>query len=92
MAGHGYAVVRASADAVETRFVCIPRPLERAATRDGGPMLYLIVHSAPLWTAGERPRLRLRLRQMVLEGDRKLSIQMAWNLKRIGEVVQGRCA
>jgi hypothetical protein len=80
MAGHGYAVVRASADAFETEFVCIPRPLEPAATRNGGPMLYLIVHRAPLWTAGERPRLR----QMVLEGDRKLSIQMEPQTDRRG--------
>src|SRR6185503_13938306 len=28
--GHGYSVVRASADEIEVEFVCIPRPLERS--------------------------------------------------------------
>ncbi|MGZ5987271.1 MAG: alkaline phosphatase D family protein, partial [Caulobacteraceae bacterium] len=70
MGGHGYAVVRASAEAFETEFVCIPRPLERAATPDGGPLAYRVVHRAPLWKAGEAPRLE----QRVLEGDPKLSI------------------
>ncbi|THD62783.1 alkaline phosphatase D family protein [Phenylobacterium sp.] len=70
MGGHGYAVVRASAEAFETEFVCIPRPLERSPTPDGGPLLYRVVHRAPLWAAGERPRLDRK----VLEGDPKLSI------------------
>ncbi|MFI4966236.1 MAG: alkaline phosphatase D family protein [Caulobacterales bacterium] len=70
MAGHGYAVVRASADAFETEFVAIPRPLERDLAPDGGPLAYRVVHRAPLWKAGERPRLE----QRVLEGDPKLSI------------------
>ena len=70
LCGHGYAVVRASAGAFETEFVCIPRPLERATTPDGGPLAYRVTHRAPLWKAGERPRLE----QRVLEGDPKLSI------------------
>ncbi|MBS0335079.1 MAG: alkaline phosphatase D family protein, partial [Proteobacteria bacterium] len=70
MGGHGYAVVRASAGAFETEFVCIPRPIERATTPDGGPLLYRVVHRAPLWKAGEPPHLE----QKVLEGDPKLSI------------------
>lgn len=70
MAGHGYAVVRASAQAFETEFVCIPRPLERNMAPDGGPLEYRVVHRAALWKAGERPRLE----QRVLEGDPKLSI------------------
>jgi alkaline phosphatase D len=70
MGGHGYAVVRANGQALETEFVCIPRPLERSATPDGGPLAYRVVHRAPLWKAGERPRLE----QKVLEGDPKLSI------------------
>jgi alkaline phosphatase D len=70
MGGHGYAVVRADADALETEFVCIPRPLERSQTPDGGPLAYRVIHRAPLWKAGERPRLE----QRVLEGDPKLSI------------------
>jgi alkaline phosphatase D len=70
MGGHGYAVVRASADAFETEFVAIPRPLERNPAPDGGPLAYRVVHRAALWKAGERPRLE----QKVLEGDPKLSI------------------
>ena len=70
MGGHGYAVVRASADAFETEFVAIPRPLERSPGVDGGPLAYRVVHRARLWEAGERPRLE----QQVLAGDPKLSI------------------
>jgi alkaline phosphatase D len=70
MAGHGYAVVRAGGEAFETEFVCIPRPLERNLAPDGGPLAYRVTHRAPLWKAGERPRLE----QRVLEGDPKLSI------------------
>jgi len=70
MAGHGYAVVRASADAFETEFVAIPRPLERNPAPDGGPLAYRVVHRAAMWKPGERPRLE----QRVLEGDPKLSI------------------
>jgi len=69
MAGHGYAVVRASADAFETEFVAIPRPLERNPAPDGGPLAYRVVHRAAMWKPGERPRLE----QRVLEGDPKLS-------------------
>jgi alkaline phosphatase D len=70
LSGHGYAVVRASQGAFETEFVCIPRPLERATTPDGGPLAYRVTHRATLWKAGERPQLE----QRVLEGDPKLSI------------------
>ncbi len=70
MAGHGYSVVRASADAIETEFVCIPRPIRLAATPDGGPLRYRVVHRAARWRAGERPKLE----QRVIEGDAKLSI------------------
>jgi alkaline phosphatase D len=70
MAGHGYAVVRADGAAFETEFVAIPRPLERDPAPDGGPLAYRVVHRAPLWKAGERPKLE----QKVLSGDPKLSI------------------
>lgn len=70
MGGHGYAVVRADGAVFETEFVCIPRPLERSAAADGGPLAYRVSHRAALWKAGERPRLE----QRVLEGDPKLSI------------------
>jgi hypothetical protein len=38
MGGHGYATLRLAADAAECEFVCIPRPLERSAGADGGPL------------------------------------------------------
>lgn len=70
MGGHGYGKVTVTGDAFETEFVCIPRPISRAPTSDGGPILYRVLHRAPLWRAGERPRLE----QKVVEGDPKLSI------------------
>jgi alkaline phosphatase D len=70
LGGHGYARVRASADRIDTEFVCIPRPLERATTPDGGPLRYRVQHSAKLWKAGEKPTLE----QRVLEGNPDLAI------------------
>jgi alkaline phosphatase D len=63
--GHGYTVVRASGDALEAEFVCIPRPIERAAGEDGGPLRYRVRHRAKLWQAGEAPKLE----QTIVEGD-----------------------
>jgi alkaline phosphatase D len=71
MGGHGYAVVRASGDTFECEFVCIPRPLEPGDRPDGGPLAYRVVHRAPLWTTGGRPRLD----QRVIDGDPGLSIR-----------------
>jgi alkaline phosphatase D len=70
MGGHGYTVVCAKPHALETEFVCIPRPLERNDSPDGGQLLYRVRHRAPLWTKGERPRLEME----VVEGDVKLSV------------------
>ena len=70
MGGHGYAKVRLSGDEMRTEFVCIPRPITRSETPDGGPIRYRVVHSARLWKSGERPQLRTS----VLEGDVGLSI------------------
>ncbi len=70
MAGHGYAVVSAGHDAIDTEFVCIVRPIKRAATPDGGPLRYRVSHRARLWQPGTPPRLE----QRVLEGDAKLSV------------------
>ena len=70
MGGHGYATVRLTGDEMRTEFVCIPRPITRSATPDGGPLRYRVVHTAKLWKPGERPKLR----QQVLEGDPGLSI------------------
>jgi len=70
LAGHGYAVVRATAEALECEFVCIDRPLERSERNDGGPLRYRVVHKSRLWKLGERPELT----QEVLEGSADLSI------------------
>jgi alkaline phosphatase D len=70
MGGHGYAVVRAAKDALETEFVCIPRPLERSDRVDGGPLNYRVRAHARLWSKGEQPALTMD----VLEGDPKLSL------------------
>ena len=70
MGGHGYATVRVSADSFETEFVCIPRPLERSESPDGGPLRYRVSHLARIWRKGERPRLE----QRIIEGDPGLSI------------------
>jgi len=70
MGGHGYAVVTAGPQAVESEFVCIPRPIARATTPDGGSLRYRVTHRAERWRAGEPPKLQQRL----MEGDAKLSI------------------
>ena len=70
MGGHGYSTVRASAKEIETEFVCIPRPIRRSETEDGGPLLYRVSHRATLWRPRERPRLEVKVR----EGDPKLSL------------------
>jgi alkaline phosphatase D len=70
MGGHGYAKVRLTSDEMRTEFVCIPRPISRSASPDGGPIRYRVAHVAKLWGPGERPRLE----QQVLEGDVGLSI------------------
>jgi alkaline phosphatase D len=68
--GHGYTAVRVTPDALEAEFVCIPRPVVRSATPDGGPLRYRVSHRAQLWDEGKKPALE----QRVLEGDPKLSI------------------
>jgi alkaline phosphatase D len=70
MGGHGYAKVRLSGDEMRTEFVCIPRPITRSERPDGGDLRYRVVHTAKLWSPGERPKLL----QQVLEGDPGLSI------------------
>lgn len=65
MGGHGYATVRVDAGAIESEFVCIPRPVVRDARPDGGPLRYRVRHRATLWPAGARPALE----QTVVEGD-----------------------
>jgi len=70
MGGHGYATVRVDAEKMVTDFVCIPRPIERSAGVDGGPLRYRVRHEVPLWQPGERPHMR----QTILEGDAELSV------------------
>ena len=70
MAGHGYALVRCTADTFESEFVCIPRPLERSERADGGPLNYRVKFHTPLWRRNERPSLKME----ILEGDPKFSI------------------
>ena len=70
MGGHGYAVVHAAADRLETDFICLPRPIVRAEQPDGGPMRYRVRHTARLWGKQERPSLE----QTVIEGNPAFSI------------------
>jgi alkaline phosphatase D len=70
MSGHGYAVVRANERAITTEFVCIPRPIDRIASADGGPLRYRVRHSAALWA----PRARPLLIQEIVDGDPGLAI------------------
>ena len=70
MGGHGYSVVHASSEFIETEFVCIPRPLERSDRADGGVLNYRVRFRTSLWKNGERPKLQVR----ILEGDPKFSV------------------
>ena len=70
MGGHGYSVVRATDQFVETEFVCIPRPLERSEGADGGPLRYRVAFRAMRWAPGVAPTLETR----VIEGDPKFSV------------------
>ena len=69
MCGYGYTTVRASAEELETEFVCIPPPVEHAGREDGGPLRYRVVHRVARWKAGERPQMR----PVTIEGDPGLS-------------------
>ncbi|HVV33746.1 MAG TPA: alkaline phosphatase D family protein [Vitreimonas sp.] len=70
LGGYGYTTVRATPDQLETEFVCIPIPNERATTEDGGPLRYRVIHRVPLWAAGARPQMHPE----VIEGDVELAI------------------
>jgi alkaline phosphatase D len=69
MGGHGYGVVSVDASRMVTDFVCIPRPIERAATPDGGPLRYRVRHEVPLWRPDEGPQMQ----RTVLDGDTGLA-------------------
>jgi alkaline phosphatase D len=70
MGGHGYAIVHATGTDFETEFICIPRPLERSGTADGGPVLYRAHFRSPVWKAGESPKIKGE----VTEGNPRFSI------------------
>jgi alkaline phosphatase D len=70
MGGHGYTTVRVTSDALETEFVCIPRPIERSENADGGPVNYRVKHRARLWTKNETPKLEAQ----IVEGDPRFSV------------------
>ena len=70
MGGHGYTTVRVTSDALETEFVCIPRPLERSENADGGPINYRMKHRAALWVKSETPKLEAQ----IVEGDPRFSL------------------
>ena len=70
MGGHGYAVVTAGPEAIESEFVCIPRPITPSENPDGGPLRYRTLLTAALWKSGERPQLKTS----VLQGDTGLSM------------------
>jgi alkaline phosphatase D len=67
MGGHGYSVVRVTIDAIETEFVCIPRPLERSTTDDGGSLRYRARFRTAMWKSGEAPKMETK----VVEGERE---------------------
>jgi len=69
MPGHGYSTVRVTNEMLETHFVCSPRPIERSARPDGGPLRYRVRHRARIWKKGQPPRLE----EFVPEGDPDLS-------------------
>jgi len=70
MGGHGYSVVRAATSAIETEFVCIPRPLERSDREDGGPLSYRVRFRTLRWEKDETPKLEMK----ILEGDPRFSV------------------
>jgi alkaline phosphatase D len=70
MGGHGYATVRADAEAMITEFVCISRPIERSASADGVSLRYRLRQEVVLWRAGEQ----MRLRTTMVEGDAGMGV------------------
>jgi len=63
---HGFSIVRATPEAIEVEFVCIPRPIERSEGADGGPLAYRIAHRVKRWNGGEAPKLERRSLEGVL--------------------------
>jgi alkaline phosphatase D len=67
--GHGYTTVRASGGQLEVEFVCVPRPIERTAREDGGPLAYRLAHRVRMWKAGSPPRVE----RMAVRGELPLT-------------------
>ena len=70
MEGHGFSVVHATSEFLETEFACIPRPVERSDRPDGGTLRYRVKFRTPLWKNGEVPKLQME----ILEGDPRFSV------------------
>jgi alkaline phosphatase D len=70
MGGHGYSVVHATSQFIETEFVCIPRPIERNGRPDGGALSYRVKSRTDLWKNGETPKLQMQ----ILEGNPRFSV------------------
>jgi alkaline phosphatase D len=70
MGGHGYSIVRATSEALETEFVCIPRPVERSKGQDGGELKYRAKFRAWLWSRDQVPRLEMQ----IVDGDPRFSV------------------
>jgi alkaline phosphatase D len=68
--GHGYAVVQAEADELQTEFVCIPRPVSRSERADGGPIRYRVRNRSRLWRERETPKVE----STVVEGEARFSV------------------
>jgi alkaline phosphatase D len=70
MGGHGYSVVKATSEYLETEFVCIPRPIERSERPDGGDLKYRVRFRTKVWKKDEVPELKMQ----IVEGDPKFSV------------------
>jgi alkaline phosphatase D len=56
--GHGYVVITAQQSFLDAELVCIPRPIERSLSADGGALRYRVSYRSAIWKPGERPTLR----------------------------------
>jgi alkaline phosphatase D len=71
VSSHGYAVVNVSSTHLDVEFVCIPRPLERSESENGGPVRYRITHRVERWNASTRPAIK----RMKAEGALPLGLE-----------------
>jgi alkaline phosphatase D len=58
VSAHGYSLVRAQEDHLAVQFVCIPRPLQRSSSLDGGPVTYRVTHRVDRWSPKGGPKLK----------------------------------